>query len=343
MTSKKTNEGIHDIIYNVLNCILIEENIRDGFFSDNFVELKHFIHLFPNLYVNQIDVLNNGGNWTFITKQKLTKHKIKMLNHKNPKYDESIGKLLGYPCYKDYKILNTDYSIDTEYSIDLMVEYKYKNKLFHKQMFGNRCLKKDNISVFDNYADKSNKSIPKYKLLLDKFNIKNVKFYSTISTPNDLFFIHLIELLINMMLVDSGIIKGFILIGTVLLGSYRKLISKFFSNIHLSLQYSSSMNDDIILCSSELYKDHSLNEDEYDKFTKYKNENTNKHTAFLVVYVNINNVNNLIQLDIESQCKSTSKTKFKELLHDATSMINKYNNVTESLDFKINKFDILFN
>ncbi len=336
MTSKKTSDDIHDIIYNVLNCILIEENIRDAFHSDNFVDLNHFIHLFPNLHVNQLDVLDNGGNWTFITKNKLTKQKIKLLNHNHPKFDESVGKLLGYPCYKDYKIL------DTEYSIYLMVEYKYKNNVFHNQMFGNRCLKKDSLNVFDKYAHKSNQVIPNYKLLLDKFNIKNIKFYSVISSKDDAYHIELIGLLINMMLVDAGIMKGLVLLGVELIDSYKKIINKYFSNIQLSIQYSNSMDDDIILCSTEQYRDHSLNEHEYNEFTKYKNENTNKHTAVLVVYINIKNVNNLIYLDIESQCKSTSKTKFKQLLHDTKSMIDKYNNVMESLHFKINKFDIMF-
>jgi hypothetical protein len=331
-----SNQNIHDILENILNCILIEEGIRDGFHPDNYVELNNYIHLFPNLHVIDVEGAN-GSKWNFITKKKLTKQKIKSLSYHDPNHDESIGKLLGYPCYKEYVLKHK-----IQYGIHLMVEYKYKNKRHLLQMFANACSTKDHVNVFDTYAKKSNDIIHKYDTLMNTFNVKNIKFYTKITTPNHDIAMHIIYVLINMMLVDSTIIKGIHTFEIGLIDLFKNLLNKYFPNIHTSLQHSTYTNDDILLLSHEIYKNHSIHQDEYETMSQYQNEKNHKYTATLVAYVDTQEFNEIILLDVHSLCKTQSKSKFKKLLHDANSIVERYHNVMKVFQFNISKFDIMF-
>jgi hypothetical protein len=126
-----------------INTILVEKGGRKAFMiqppdynertaKDNITKQKlEIIHkYFPNLHQTITD-------WGII----ITKYK---LNPNSIKDDSDIGKILGYPCYKEYNKVRT--SINNTFAFDIIVNLKssanlknYKNKII---LFTDRCLDK---------------------------------------------------------------------------------------------------------------------------------------------------------------------------------------------------------
>lgn len=319
-----------DIDNDLFNCILVNEDIRPAYYSDNYIPIDNFIYLFPNLHVNYIDLFKYGKNQIVITKHKLSNTMIKSLTYNKTTHDTSIGKLLGYPCYKDFKHRP---HTKNHYGIHLMVKYKHKNKIKDIQVFGNICSSKEHMLLFETYAKKSNDIIHKYIDLLNKLEIKIIKFYVNHEFS---FGIHVNGLLI-LLLINSNVIKGYPFYSN---STYISLAKQYFPYLHKSkqtLEINQSIN--VIFVSKEKYKPNSINPLQYMFF--YDESSSHKYIGNLVCNIYNDIKDEIIDLYVYFFTETKSKTKFKEILDNA-NLIKNNHTIMKDYNFKIKNFDILF-
>ncbi len=165
---------IKDIhIENILNAILVNENIRPamlvqpidykerkGTDKKTLTIVNGIKKLFPNLYLTD-NYQNYQG--TIISKKKLS------LDDEFISL-EKMGKILGYPCYKNFENFDRDSNL---FALELMVSY---NNNIEIPLFANVCENKKNLKKFNLIAQKAFDVFTsgKYKNILKGININKV-------------------------------------------------------------------------------------------------------------------------------------------------------------------------
>ena len=167
---------IKDIqIKNLLNAILVNENIRPAMLvqpidyneskgTDKITStiVNGIKKLFPNLYLTD-NYQNYQG--TIISKKKLS------LDNQFISL-ENMGKILGYPCYKNFENFNRDGHL---FALKLIVSY---NNNIEIQLFANVCENNQTLNKFkfNLIAQKAFDIFtnPKYKHILKGININKV-------------------------------------------------------------------------------------------------------------------------------------------------------------------------
>lgn len=164
---------IKDIeIDNILNAILVNENIRPAMLVQpaDYNEVKGtdkktltivngIKKIFPDLYLTDKYEVYQG---TIISKKKLYDNKFITL--------DDMGKILGYPCYKDFEKLNREKPL---FTLELIVSYNNNNEI---QLFANVCKDKKTLKKFNLIAKKAYEALTnkKYKNILEGININKV-------------------------------------------------------------------------------------------------------------------------------------------------------------------------
>ncbi len=165
---------IKDIqIKNILNAILVNENIRPamlvqpidyneskGTDKKTLTIVNGIKKLFPNLYLTD-NYQNYQG--TIISKKKL------LLDNQFVSL-EKMGKILGYPCYKNFENFNRDNNL---FALEIKVLY---NNNIEIPLFANVCENKKNLKKFNLIAQKAFDVFTneKYKHILKGININKV-------------------------------------------------------------------------------------------------------------------------------------------------------------------------
>ena len=87
----------------VLNCMLIQNNVRQGYLIQNHDIIESTIYTISNTY----PILNqrNTSYGILVTKNKLNNEYD---NEDDVDHNHKLGKLLGYPTYKQYPISKKD-------------------------------------------------------------------------------------------------------------------------------------------------------------------------------------------------------------------------------------------
>lgn len=159
-------------IENVLNSILVNENVRPAMLvqpanyneatgkdpkTNSIVEAikKHF----PTLLFSE-DYKTYQG--VIISKTNYNGQEISL---------ERMGKILGYPCYKDFDNINP---ADISYSINVHAKQKDSNTT--AELFSNVCKDETNIENFKSFANKAKIAFDKkeYNEILNGIEIDNV-------------------------------------------------------------------------------------------------------------------------------------------------------------------------
>lgn len=165
---------IKDInIENILNAILVNENIRPamlvqpidynerkGTDKKTLTIVNGIKKLFPDLYLTD-NYQNYQG--TIISKKKLS------LDNEFISL-EKMGKILGYPCYKNFQNFNRDNNL---FALELIVSY---NNNIEIQLFANVCENNQTLNKFNLIAQKAFDIFTsgKYKNILKGININKV-------------------------------------------------------------------------------------------------------------------------------------------------------------------------
>jgi hypothetical protein len=194
--SNNTNTNIEGIKVVILNCILVQENIRPAMMvqpidynertstdpttsnilaiiKDNFPELLH-----SEIYENYQGII------------------ISKTNHNGQKISsKKMGKILGYPCY------NTFETIDHTKRTTLLEIRAFSKNGEEIQLIANVCKDEKTIDKFNELASNANEAFnkPKYMDLLKKFSIdlKEMKTTTTTIIP--------VEELINILIIRDSV------------------------------------------------------------------------------------------------------------------------------------------
>lgn len=151
-----------------VNCILVIENVRpamlvqptdyrestgtDPITKSITTEIKN---QFPELILSE----------DYDTYQGVIISKIDYNGRKDISLEE-MGKLLGYPCYKDFNHINTE---EVYYSIHINIKHTIVSELY-----ANVCKDKTKIKIFKNIANKIKNIFNKkeYKEIFDGFDVE---------------------------------------------------------------------------------------------------------------------------------------------------------------------------
>ena len=156
----------------ILNCILVNENVRPAMLvqpadykeaTHNDPKTKSIIEgiekYFPDLVLS-MDYEKYQG--VIISKTDYNGKKDISL--------KEMGKILGYPCYRDFDNIDDD---KITYSISSYVKDNNNNRI---QIFANRCKDETNIQEFNILANKAKIAFSKrdYKEILNGFEVKEI-------------------------------------------------------------------------------------------------------------------------------------------------------------------------
>ena len=156
----------------ILNCILVNENVRPAMLvqpadykeaTHNDPKTKSIIEgiekYFPDLVLS-MDYEKYQG--VIISKTDYNGKKDISL--------KEMGKILGYPCYRDFDNIDDD---KITYSISSYVKDNNNNRI---QIFANRCKDETNIQEFNILANKAKIAFSKrdYKEILNGFEVNEI-------------------------------------------------------------------------------------------------------------------------------------------------------------------------
>jgi hypothetical protein len=296
------------MISTLINLILVNEDIRPAYlYDDNIDILNSMIHLFPDLNIFKF------GNNIFISKQKLSLDDVSS--------NENIGKILGYPTYRDYETsIHSD-----KYNLSLYVKVKHHKKIQHVYLFNYISL--TNNSSIEIFVNKANLIISKYEDLLALNNIHVYKFYST----SDFHFNNDIAILILGMLIDSNIIpyKLYKFYGPRQKYNIQLLTSYFPNLIVTKKNRSKIISNKNVVINDEMF-DFNLNSIINDIYQFDLNA---------IVY-NDSYEENVYVHTLYSPIKS--KSQFKQLCINANKIIHKYTDILQKFNVNISKFNIIY-
>jgi hypothetical protein len=167
----------------MLNCILVNENVRPAMLvqPEDYEEASHhdpktkyiigeITKMFPHLLASSDYETYQG---VIISKTDYNGKKDISL--------EEMGKLLGYPCYKDFDTME-DNNDKVSYSISIYAEDNKNNRI---QLFANRCKDAAKIQEFNTIAGNARTVFAKkeYNEILREFQVKEVYVEKVANVP----------------------------------------------------------------------------------------------------------------------------------------------------------------
>jgi len=165
----------------ILNCILVNEDVRPAMLvqpanykeaTHNDPKTKYIIEtikiLFPNLIISSNYEIYQG---VIISKTDYNGKKDISL--------EEMGKILGYPCYRDFDTIDDD---KITYFISIYVKDNNNNRI---DIFTNICKDETNVQNFNILANEAKIAFAKrdYKEILNGFEVKEIYVESLPNVP----------------------------------------------------------------------------------------------------------------------------------------------------------------
>lgn len=156
----------------ILNCILVNENVRPAMLVQP-ADYKELIHSDPKTKAIIEGIKKYFPNFILTTDyekyQGVIISKIDYNGNKNIGTKE-MGKILGYPCYEDFTIIEDD---KISYVIEIYVKTTQYNQI---QILANKCKDITKLPEFNSLANKAKHAFAKkdYSELLNGFEVKEV-------------------------------------------------------------------------------------------------------------------------------------------------------------------------
>jgi hypothetical protein len=165
----------------ILNCILVNEDVRPamlvqpqdyGEATHNDPKTKYIIEEIQRIF-HELKQSTNYQTYQGVIISKTD------YNGREDISLEEMGKILGYPCYTDFEILDTT---AITYGINLMVSYNGNNII---QLFANKCSDEANVEEFNVLAKNALQAFSnrKYKKILQGIKITKVYVESSSIEP----------------------------------------------------------------------------------------------------------------------------------------------------------------
>lgn len=172
MSANEPNDLDMDVI---LNCILVNENVRPAMMvqpadykeaSHNEPKTKYMIEEIKKIFPDLIASSN------YETYQGVIISKTDYNGKKDISLVE-MGKILGYPCYKDFDSIHEDDDDTVSYSISIYAKDNENNRI---QLFANRCKDETKIEEFNRISRNAKRAFDKqeYTEILEGIEIKEV-------------------------------------------------------------------------------------------------------------------------------------------------------------------------
>jgi len=181
----------------ILNCILVNENIRPAMLiqpadykeaTHHDAKTKYIIteikKLFPEFVMSSVYQRYQGVI--------VSKHDY---NDRTDVSLEEMGKILGYPCYEGFDSID-----DNNVSYTITIYVKSKNNEI--ELLSNKCSDETNLEKYKNIADKAKKVFEKeeYKEMLSGFEVADVSVESLPTIPT--------QIIINKLLKNASLNKN---------------------------------------------------------------------------------------------------------------------------------------
>jgi hypothetical protein len=158
----------------ILNCILVNENVRPAMLVQP-ADYKERTHSDPRTksiiegikkYFPNFILTSDYENYQGVIVSKIDYH---YNGNKNIEAKE-MGKILGYPCYEDFTIIEDD---KISYVIEIYVKTTQYNQI---QILANKCKDITKLEEFNSLANKAKNAFAKkeYSELLNGFEVKEV-------------------------------------------------------------------------------------------------------------------------------------------------------------------------
>jgi hypothetical protein len=156
----------------ILNCILVNENVRPAMLVQP-ADYKERTHSDPRTksiiegiktYFPNFILTGDYENYQGVIISKIDYNANKNIGTKE------MGKILGYPCYEDFTIIEDD---KISYAIEIYVKTTQYNQI---QIFANKCKDITKLQEFNSLANKAKKAFAKkeYSELLNGFEVTEV-------------------------------------------------------------------------------------------------------------------------------------------------------------------------
>jgi hypothetical protein len=158
----------------ILNCILVNENVRPAMLVQP-ADYKERTHSDPRTKSIIEGIKKYFPN--FILTSDYENYQGVIVSKIDYDYDgnknigaKEMGKILGYPCYEDFTIIEDD---KISYVIEIYVEVNQNSKI---QILANKCKDTTKVAEFNSLASNAKNAFSKkdYSELLNGFEVKNV-------------------------------------------------------------------------------------------------------------------------------------------------------------------------
>jgi len=158
----------------ILNCILVNENVRPAMLVQP-ADYKERTHSDPRTKSIIEEIKKYFPN--FILTSDYENYQGVIVSKIDYDYDgnknigtKEMGKILGYPCYEDFTIIEDD---KISYVIEIYVEVNQNSKI---QILANKCKDITKVPEFNSLASNAKNAFAKkdYSELLNGFEVKNV-------------------------------------------------------------------------------------------------------------------------------------------------------------------------
>jgi len=158
----------------ILNCILVNENVRPAMLVQP-ADYKERTHSDPRTKSIIEGIKKYFPN--FILTSDYENYQGVIVSKIDYDYDgnknigtKEMGKILGYPCYEDFTIIEDD---KISYVIEIYVEVNQNSKI---QILANKCKDITKVPEFNSLASNAKNAFAKkdYSELLNGFEVKNV-------------------------------------------------------------------------------------------------------------------------------------------------------------------------
>jgi hypothetical protein len=161
----------------ILNCILVNENVRPAMLVQP-ADYKERTHSDPRTKSIIEGIKKYFPN--FILTSDYENYQGVIVSKIDYDYDgnknigaKEMGKILGYPCYEDFTIIEDD---KISYVIEIYVEINQVNQNSKIQILANKCKDTTKVAEFNSLASNAKNAFSKkeYGELLNGFEVKNV-------------------------------------------------------------------------------------------------------------------------------------------------------------------------
>jgi hypothetical protein len=165
----------------ILNCILVNENVRPAMLVQP-ADYKEATHKDPKTRSIIEGIKKKFPHLILSTDYEKYQGVIISKTNYNGKKNislEEMGKILGYPCYRDFDNIDDD---KISYFISIYVKDNNNNRI---QIFPNKCKDETNIQEFNILTNKAKIAFAKrdYKEILNGFEVKEIYVESLPNVP----------------------------------------------------------------------------------------------------------------------------------------------------------------